>query len=153
MRRRFIAFLLMCVTALMGIVTGVITSTKNLNTGMEFSSSTTFVYQIENENEESLVDLDVVSKEMERRLKMADAAFYNIEKEGEDQIRVTVGGDEATVQHVKLLMAYNADFTLATIDGEVQYTGDELFGDEEAYVDYVNQYPVVVFPIVDSTEM
>ena len=37
MRRRFIAFLLMCVTALMGIVTGVITSTKNLNTGMEFS--------------------------------------------------------------------------------------------------------------------
>ena len=153
MRRRFIAFLLMCVTALMGIVTGVITSTKNLNTGMEFSSSTTFVYQIENENEESLVDLDVVSKEMERRLKMADAAFYNIEKEGEDQIRVTVGGEEATVQHVKLLMAYNADFTLATIDGEVQYTGDELFGDEEAYVDYVNQYPVVVFPIVDSTKM
>ena len=153
MRRRFIAFVLMAASALMGIVAGLVTSIKNINTGMEFSSSTTFVYQIENENEESLVNLDDVCEEMERRLKMADATFYNVEKEGEDQVRVTVGGNDSTVNHVKLLMSYNADFTLATIDGEVQYSGEELFGDKEAYVDYVNQYPIVVFPIVDQTKM
>ena len=129
MRRRFIAFVLMAASALMGIVAGLVTSIKNINTGMEFSSSTTFVYQIENENEESLVNLDDVCEEMERRLKMADATFYNVEKEGEDQVRVTVGGNDSTVNHVKLLMSYNADFTLATIDGEVQYSGEELFGD------------------------
>lgn len=154
MRRRLIAFISMAATALSGIVAGFVVSSRKVNPGLELTGGKTFVYEISNEDNGNSFNLDDAAKEMQRRLDMAEVTYYEIEKEGTDQIRVSVAGDSQTLTHVRNLMSYNADFTISTTDDEVTYTYDEFFNTEEkAKIEYVNQYPVVIFPIADETKV
>ncbi len=154
MRRRLFAFILMSFTAFTGICAGFVKVSRNVNPGLELTGGKTFVYEVTDEDNGSNVDLNEAAKEMQRRLEMAEITYYEIETEGTDQIRVSLAGDSSTLSHAKKLLSYNADFTIATTDDEVNYTYDEFFdSSSKATIEYINQYPIVVFPIIDETKV
>ncbi len=154
MRRRFFAFLTLIISALVLLVgnfASVYTRTKG---GIEFENGKQYVYKISQSDEDALpVDIEEAASEMNRRLKSANINYYDIHTEGEDQIRVTfTGANSSEEEHIKQLLSYNATFTLETTDGEQSATGDDIFKDSVARIEYRNEYPIIIIPISDSTK-
>lgn len=162
MRRRFIAFLTLIISAvviILGSFTSVVTGMKS---GIEFSKGYQYVYKISStDEEEEKVDINEAAQEMNRRLKNADVNYFEIETQGDDQICVTFSGvnsDES--EHIRDLLAYNALFTLSSSDDEAfgtsyyvdQYgnkvdEGNVIFDGSVARVEYSGAYPIVVIPV------
>lgn len=154
MRRRFIAFLTLIVSTiviLLGSFASVYTNTRG---GIEFENGKQYVYKISSNDEDGApVDIEDAASEMNRRLKSANVNYFDITTEGEDQIRVTFTGvNSSEEEHIKQLLSYNALFTLATTDDEQTATGDEIFKDSVARIEYKNEYPIIIIPISDSTK-
>ena len=95
MRRRLWAFIVLAFTMIVGVFTGTRTAIKGINSGLELSNGVQFVYEVSDPNSTEDVNLDDVVSEMERRLGMADVPFYEIETEGKDQVRVSIGGKDS----------------------------------------------------------
>ncbi|MCF0116600.1 MAG: hypothetical protein HUJ61_00960 [Bacilli bacterium] len=154
MRRRLWAFIVLAFTMIVGVFTGTRTAIKGINSGLELSNGVQFVYEVSDPNSTEDVNLDDVVSEMERRLGMADVPFYEIETEGKDQVRVSIGGkDSNKLSEIKKLLRFNSDLSLCTTS-EVCYSSKDIFGENAvAEVKYVNQYPIVVFPIASKANL
>lgn len=162
MRRRFIAFLTLIISAvviILGSFTSVVTGMKS---GIEFSKGYQYVYKISStDEEEENVDINAAAQEMNRRLKNADVNYFEIETQGEDQICVTFAGvNNSESEHIRDLLAYNALFTLSSSDDEAfgtSYYYDQygnkvddsnvVFDGSVARVEYSGAYPIVVIPV------
>lgn len=154
MRRRFFAFLTLIISALVLLVgnfANVYTRTKG---GMEFENGKQFVYKISSNDEDATpVDIEKAASEMNRRLKNAKVNYYDIHTEGDDQIRVTIAGNNSSEEeHIKKLLSYNATFTLAPTDDSNALSGDEIFNGSVARIEYRNEYPIIIIPITGATE-
>lgn len=155
MRRRFIAFitLLVCaVVVLLGNFTSVFTG---INTGTEFSNGHSYVYRISTDNDDgSTVDMLEAAGEMNRRLKVANVNNFDVDIEGEDQIRVTFTGANASeAEHIKKLLSYNAHFSLTSTDDLQSADSEEIFDGSVARVEFRNQYPIIVIPVSDASKV
>lgn len=154
MRRRFIAFLVLVISTVLVIFGNFRSAYTGIRGGLEFSNGRQYVYRISQDDEENLVDMEKAADEMERRLKFAGVSYYDVEVEGEDQIRVTFTGTSASdAEHIRTLLSFNATFTLATTDDEQYAEGDEIFEGAKARIEYRNQYPIFVVPISNTTKV
>ena len=158
MRRRFIAFITLLVSAfviLLGNFTNVFTG---INVGTEYGNSKSYVYRVTNSEDLDVeVDMNKAALEMNRRLKGANVNNFDVSIEGNDQIRVTFNAsNQSEEEHIKKLLAYNARFSLTTTDDvqESKY-GEEsyVFEGSVARVEFRGQYPVVVIPVSNTTKL
>lgn len=154
MRRRFIAFLVLVISTVLVIFGNFRSAYTGIHGGLEFSNGRQYVYRISDSDEEKLVDMKEAADEMARRLKFAGVSYYDVEIEGEDQIRVTFTGTSASdAEHIRTLLSFNATFTLATTDDEQYAEGDEIFEGAKARIEYRNQYPIFVVPVSNTSKV
>ncbi len=155
MRRRFIAFLTLIISAVIILIGNFATVFTQTKSGIEFANGQQYVYKISSTSEDGLpVDIEDAAKEMNRRLKNANVNYFDINTEGDDQIRVTFTGTSASEsEHIRDLLSYNATFSLCTTDDEQQAESEDIFKNSVARVEYRNQYPIIVIPISDSTRV
>lgn len=152
MRRRFIAFITLIISAIVILIGNFTNVFTGIHTGTEFNNGYSYVYNISASAEsETEVDIEEAAGEMNRRLKGAEINDFDISIEGDDQIRVTFTGSNASeAEHIKKLLSYNAVFSLTTTDDVQQAEGADIFDGSVARVEFRNQYPVIVIPISDK---
>lgn len=152
MRRRFIAFITLIISAIVILIGNFTNVFTEIHTGTEFNNGYSYVYNISaSANSETEVDIKEAASEMNRRLKNAEINDFDISIEGENQIRVTFTGSNASeAEHIKKLLSYNAVFSLTTTDDVQQAEGADIFEGSVARVEFRNQYPIIVIPISDK---
>lgn len=135
--RRFIAFLILSISILLGIGFNAGNVLKNTNAGVDYDAGREFVYRITDEQDEDIVlddkDIERVKDTLEDRLKDAGVDRYKIQIEGTDQIRVIVSKTTVTeYAYIQRLMSFNAKFELATTNDENFAPASEIFKDSTA---------------------
>ncbi|MCH5172044.1 MAG: hypothetical protein J1F31_04400 [Erysipelotrichales bacterium] len=173
--RRFIAFIILAISVMLGIGFATPGMMKNANLSLDYTTGREFVYTVEKKAEGD--DMSIDSNEMNElvnnlsaRLDSANVSRYQIIIEdsvdtvysGESQIRVQVSADyDAKYEHIKRLMSFDSEFSLATSDsdGENILDGEKIFGTGKnrvkARVDYKKDdpRPYFVIPIKDDSSV
>ncbi|MCX5775237.1 MAG: hypothetical protein NTV44_02600 [Firmicutes bacterium] len=154
--RRLIAYITLSVAVLLGIAINAGTVVTKSNANLEFSDGKQFVYRISDPEDETgplpTGTVDDIAQTMISRLETAGVNKYNVETEGENQVRVTLAENSSTAyDRIKEYLAYNGVFSICTTK-DTCAVGDEMFKDSTARIEYNGQYPVVVIPLSDPTK-
>jgi preprotein translocase subunit SecD len=127
-----------------------------VNTNLEFTSGREMVFRISDKENEDLVfenndDVTEIANTMIQRLENSLITKYEVNVEGNDQIRVTVSEtSETKYKRIQDYLRFDAEFTLCTTT-EVCATNEQMFEGQTARVEYKGQNPFVVFPVKDLT--
>lgn len=158
--RRFISYLLLSLSLLLGVGVAATPLFTRLNTGREYASGQEIVYRLV-DREDSATDIEndkdaasVVAKEMKSRLDGFGVEDYQVVVEGNDTIRVALREQNDTqLTYIRKYLAFSGEnFSLAAKDEETRLTQDQVFKDSKAYIVKQNDLvPYVIFPISDST--
>jgi preprotein translocase subunit SecD len=127
-----------------------------INTNLEFTSGREMVFRISDKENEDLVfdnadDVTDIANIMIERLENSLITKYEVNVEGNDQIRVTVSEtSETKYKRIQDYLRFDAEFTLCTTT-EVCADNEQMFEGQTARVEYRGQNPFVVFPVKDLT--
>ncbi len=153
--RRLITYLTIASSLIIGMALNFTNLVQTTHGNLEFSSGREMVYRlIDKDNEDAVIpegEVAAMAETMESRLETALVTKYEIETEGANQIRVTLGEDtETAYERIRNYLSFDGDFSICTTT-DVCAVGDEMFKDVTARVDYKGQYPHVVIPLSDPS--
>jgi len=155
--RRFIGFLILAISILLGVGFSTPGMMKSANLSLDFTAGKEFVYTVENYDETRVVDDKEMNKlvnDLSSRLDDAGVNRYEVIIEGNDQIRVRVTQDyESKYDHIKRLMSFNSTFTLTTSDGLHTATADEIFVNSRARVEFIGPEAYFVVPVSKNNKI
>ncbi len=154
--RRLIAFLTLAAAVVLGIAFNLSTVVTSSHVNWEFSNGKQFVYRISDKQDETSPlpegTVDDIATTMISRLETANISKYDVETEGENQIRVTLAEDTSTAYtRIKQYLNFDGEFSICTTK-DTCMVGDEIFEGSTAYVEYKAQFPVVVIPMSEPTK-
>ena len=158
--RRFIAYILTCITLVLGIGAAFTPVFTEMTPGREYTSGEQFVYELRSNAAEAGEDdtfvttddteIKKVAEEMKKRLDAFSIEDYSVVVEGNTSVRVSVSIDDSNVlNYVRRYLAFNGKhFTLADKTGESFVEQEDLFGDKEAYIVHEQDvFPYLVIPV------
>ena len=154
--RRLFTYLVLSITTFLLIVINFLSVIGGINTNLEFTSGREMVFRISDKENEDLVfenndDVTEIANTMIQRLENSLITKYEVNVEGNDQIRVTVSEtSETKYKRIQDYLRFDAEFTLCTTT-EVCATNEQMFEGQTARVEYKGQNPFVVFPVKDLT--
>ena len=154
--RRLFTYLVLSITTFLLIVINFLSVIGGVNTNLEFTSGREMVFRISDKENEDLVfenndDVTEIANTMIQRLENSLITKYEVNVEGNDQIRVTVSEtSETKYKRIQDYLRFDAEFTLCTTT-EVCATNEQMFEGQTARVEYKGQNPFVVFPVKDLT--
>lgn len=154
--RRLIAYFALAAAVILGIAFNLSSVVTTSHVNWEFANGKQFVYRISDKEDETSPlpagTVDDIAQTMISRLETANVSKYDVETEGENQIRVTLAENTATAYtRIKQYLGFDGEFSICTTK-DTCMVGDEIFKDSKAYVEYKAQYPVVVFPLSEPTK-
>lgn len=153
--RRFVAYLILCVSMLLGIGFHMGQLTATVNPGVDYSGGKEFVYRVQDKTDEESPlqddDLNRLANQLSDRLNRAGVSRYQIEIEGNDQIRVAVSSKSSSqYEHIQKLMAFDgSNYTLATTNEVEVYSSADNYNlfSGDARIDYKGAYPFFCIPL------
>jgi preprotein translocase subunit SecD len=154
--RRLFTYLVLSITTFLLIGINFLSVIGGINTNLEFTSGREMVFRISDKENEDLVfenndDVTEIANTMIQRLENSLITKYEVNVEGNDQIRVTVSEtSETKYKRIQDYLRFDAEFTLCTTT-EVCATNEQMFEGQTARVEYKGQNPFVVFPVKDLT--
>ena len=152
--RRLFTYLVLSITTFLLVGINFLSVIGNINTNLEFTSGREMVFRIQDKENTDLIfanddDVTLIANTMIQRLENALVTKYEVNVEGNDQIRVTVSESSQTkYRRLQDYLGFDAEFTLCTTT-EVCATNDQLFDGQTARIEYRGQNPFVVFPVSD----
>lgn len=154
--RRLIAYLTLAAAVVLGIAFNLSSVVTSSNVNWEFSNGKQFVYRISDKEDETAVlpdgTVDDIANTMIDRLETANVSKYDVETEGENQVRVTLAEDTATsYARLKQYLGFDGEFSICTTK-DTCMVGDEVFEGSTARIEYKGQYPIVVIPLSEPTK-
>ncbi len=154
--RRLIAYMLLAAAVVLGIAFNLSSVVTSSHVNWEFSNGKQFVYRISDKEDETAVlpsgTVDDIANTMIDRLETSNVSKYDVETEGENQVRVTLAEDTATsYARLKQYLGFDGEFSICTTK-DTCMVGDEIFDGSTAYVEYKGQYPIVVIPLSEPTK-
>ena len=154
--RRLFTYLILSITTFLLVGINFLSVIGGVNTNLEFTSGREMVFRITDKENEDLVfenadDVTDIANTMIERLENSLVTKYEVNVEGNDQIRVTVSEtSETKYERIQDYLGFDAEFTLCTTT-EVCATNEQMFEGQTARVEYKGQNPFVVFPVKDLT--
>ena len=154
--RRLFTYLILSITTFLLVGINFLSVIGGINTNLEFTSGREMVFRISDKENEDLVfenndDVTAIANTMIQRLENSLITKYEVNVEGNDQIRVTVSEtSETKYKRIQDYLRFDAEFTLCTTT-EVCATNEQMFEGQTARVEYKGQNPFVVFPVKDLT--
>ena len=154
--RRLFTYLILSITTFLLVGINFLSVIGGINTNLEFTSGREMVFRITDKENEDLVfenadDVTDIANTMIERLENSLVTKYEVNVEGNDQIRVTVSEtSETKYKRIQDYLGFDAEFTLCTTT-EVCATNEQMFEGQTARVEYKGQNPFVVFPVKDLT--
>lgn len=156
--RRFIAFIMLAVSILLGVGFATPGMMRNAKLSLDYTSGREFIYSVERKSSDDDTtirdsEMNELVNSLSNRLNDAGVSRYNVIIEGNDQVRVQVSQDyNDKYEHIKKLMSFDSDFTLAASDSNADHivTGEEAFGNNKAYVDYKGSQAYFVIPLANK---
>ncbi len=159
--RRFIAYIILTVSILLGIAIAFVPVSSLLTSDMNYSNYYEVTYQL-SDWDEGNTDLDSdenaayeVAQEMSERLEDYDVAYYEVEVVGNDMVKVRFNTEANTDvrTNIEQYLAFSGgNFTLTDADlSNVEATQDNVFYDSEAYIEYDGYVPYVIIPVSNSS--
>jgi preprotein translocase subunit SecD len=154
--RRLFTYLILSITTFLLVGINFLSVIGGINTNLEFTSGREMVFRITDKENEDLVfenndDVTNIANTMIQRLENSLITKYEVNVEGNDQIRVTVSEtSETKYKRIQDYLGFDAEFTLCTTS-EVCATNEQMFEGQTARVEYKGQNPFVVFPVKDLT--
>ncbi len=157
--RRFIAYIIMTLTVFLGISVSFVPTFTKMNSDIDFSGGREYTYRLSAEegNENNLIEDENAAKDMagvmEKRLNIAGVSNYKIKIQGNDTVTVKLNLDsEKEYAQVNKYLTFNASFSIATTDDEINYIGDEMFENSTAHITYQGVAPILILPISDTSK-
>ena len=154
--RRLVTYLVLSITTFLLVGINFLSVIGGVNTNLEFTSGREMVFRISDKENKDFVfenrdEVTDIANSMIQRLENSLITKYEVNIEGNDQIRVTVSEtSETKYQRIQDYLRFDAEFTLCTTT-EVCATNDQMFEGQTARVEYKGQNPFVVFPVKDLT--
>ena len=153
--RRLITYIAIASGLVLGMALNFMGVVQTTRGNLEFANGREFVYRLtDKEDVDALIpagDVELIAATMEERLETALVTKYEIETEGRDQIRVTLGENNDTAySRVRTYLNFDGEFSICT-STDVCAVGDEMFAGVTARVDYKGQYPHIVIPLSNPT--
>jgi preprotein translocase subunit SecD len=154
--RRLLTYLILSITTFLLVGINFLSVIGGINTNLEFTSGREMVFRISDKENEDFVFAGVeevtdIANTMIQRLENSLVTKYEVNVEGNDQIRVTVSEtSETKYKRIQDYLRFDAEFTLCTTT-EVCATNEQMFEGQTARVEYKGQNPFVVFPVKDLT--
>ncbi len=154
--RRLFTYLILSITTFLLVGINFLSVIGGINTNLEFTSGREMVFRITDKENEDLVfenadDVTDIANTMIERLENSLVTKYEVNVEGNDQIRVTVSEtSETKYKRIQDYLGFDAEFTLCTTT-EVCATNEQMFEGQTARIEYKGQNPFVVFPVKDLT--
>jgi len=154
--RRLFTYLILSITTFLLVAINFLSVIGGINTNLEFTSGREMVFRISDKENEDLVfenndEVTNIANTMIQRLENSLITKYEVNVEGNDQIRVTVSEtSETKYKRIQDYLRFDAEFTLCTTT-EVCATNEQMFEDQTARIEYKGQNPFVVFPVKDLT--
>ena len=154
--RRLFTYLVLSITTFLLVGINFLSVIGGVNTNLEFTSGREMVFRITDKENKDLVfedndDVTDIANTMIERLENSLITKYEVNVEGNDQIRVTVSEtSETKYKRIQDYLRFDAEFTLCTTT-EVCATNEQMFEGQTARVEYKGQNPFVVFPVKDLT--
>ena len=156
--RRLFTYLILSITTFLLVGINFLSVIGGMNTNLEFTSGREMVFRITDKENENFVfenneDVSDIANTMIERLENSLITKYEVNIEGNDQIRVTVSEtSETKYKRIQDYLRFDAEFTLCTTT-EVCATNDQMFEGQTARIEYKGQNPFVVFPVNDVTNL
>jgi preprotein translocase subunit SecF len=154
--RRLFTYLILSISTFLLVGINFLSVIGGINTNLEFTSGREMVFRITDKENEDLVfenadDVTDIANTMIERLENSLITKYEVNVEGNDQIRVTVSEtSETKYKRIQDYLRFDAEFTLCTTT-EVCADNEQMFEGQTARVEYRGQNPFVVFPVKDLT--
>jgi preprotein translocase subunit SecD len=156
--RRLVTYLVLSITTFLLVGINFLSVIGGVNTNLEFTSGREMVFRISDKENKDLIfenrdDVTDIANSMIQRLENSLITKYEVNIEGNDQIRVTVSEtSETKYQRIQDYLRFDAEFTLCTTN-EFCATNDQMFEDQTARVEYKGQNPFVVLPVNDLNRL
>jgi preprotein translocase subunit SecF len=156
--RRLVIYLVLSITTFLLVGINFLSVIGGVNTNLEFTSGREMVFRISDKENKDLIfenrdDVTDIANSMIQRLENSLITKYEVNIEGNDQIRVTVSEtSETKYQRIQDYLRFDAEFTLCTTN-EFCATNDQMFEDQTARVEYKGQNPFVVLPVNDLNRL
>ena len=167
--RKFIAYLSLVITTVLGIALSVKPLLSSVNSELDFNGGKTYTFQLTDEGEnvadqqnafEDTQKIYEVADQMEKRLINYGVQQYDIKVDGSDTLRVSVyESNDDKYTHLASYLRFDGKLALATSDNTYVYsnyglegeTAKNMFG-RNSYLTFNGYYPAVVLEINDVEE-
>ncbi len=155
--KRFIAYILLCVSILFSAFVGFVPSVLSINASADYDSGQNFIYKISlkddgDKNEGDIESGDALTSVIEvfkDRLDAANISTYKLETEGNDTIRLAFKDKSEINTYVSKYLNFDANIQAMDYSGKIILEASEFISSGEAYIDYTNNTPTVVLPLAD----
>lgn len=155
--KRFIAYILLCVSILFSAFIGFVPTVLSINASADYDSGQNFIYKISlkddgNKNDGDIESGDALSSIIEvfkDRLDSANISTYKLESEGNDTIRLSFKDKSEINTYVSKYLNFDANIQAMDYSGKIILESSEFLAKGEAYIDYTNNTPTVVLPLAD----
>jgi preprotein translocase subunit SecF len=153
--RRLITYLAIAGGLIVGMALNFMGVVQTTRGNLEFANGRELVYRLTDKDDQDAIipegAVADIAATMEDRLETALVTKYEIETEGNNQIRVTLGENtDIAYQRIRNYLNFDGEFSICTTT-DVCAIGDEMFDGSVARVDYKGQYPHVVIPLSNPT--
>lgn len=155
--KRFIAYILLCVSILFSAFIGFVPTVLSINASADYDSGQNFIYKISlkddgNKNDGDIESGDALNSIIEvfkDRLDSANISTYKLESEGNDTIRLSFKDKSEINTYVSKYLNFDANIQAMDYSGKIILESSEFLAKGEAYIDYTNNTPTVVLPLAD----
>lgn len=153
--KRFIAYILLCVSVLISVFTGFVPVVLSINASADYDSGQNFVYKISlkddgTKNEGDITDGDAIkaiSDVFKTRLDEANISTYELENEGNDTIRLSFKDKSEINTYVSTFLNFDGGVQAMDYSGKILLDSADFISSGKAYVDYTDNSPVIVLPL------
>ncbi len=155
--KRFLAYILLCVSILLSTFVGFVPTVFSINGSADYDSGQNFIYQISlkengSKNEGNITDgsaIDYVTNIFKERLDAANISTYKLENEGNDTIRLSFKDKSEINTYVSEYLSFDGNIQAMDYSGKIILEQSEFLTQGAAYIDYSNNTPVIVLPLAD----
>ena len=155
--KRFIAYILLCVSILFSAFIGFVPSVLSINASADYDSGQNFIYKISLKDDGDKNDGDIESGDalnsvievFKDRLDAANISTYKLESEGNDTIRLAFKDKSEINTYVSKYLNFDANIQAMDYSGKIILEASEFLEKGGAYIDYTNNTPTVVLPLAD----
>lgn len=158
--KRLIGYITLCSSILIGAVAGFIPAVLSINPSVEYGNGQKMVFKIEEKDGSSKTQGDIddgnaikeVTDLFKERLNKVNVSTYDLESEGNDVITITLKNEAIINKEISEYLSFDWNIEVSDFSGSVVLGEDTFFERGTAYIDYEDNYPVIIMPIVNPED-